>query len=418
MTRRFFLITLLIGCCVALAGCPSADGPADPENVGRSIRYYSLNSQAGLSQAVVVKGLPLVHTRQLLPLDAQGELVGGDSAEQQIEQVLDNLQAVLETAGSGLEYIVRLNVYADSSQTVDFVRDRLCQRLNSLGQPTFTAVVSPLPHPGALVAVDAVAVPPPAYPRSWPGDAVVLKRCETVGGDTEFADAAVMPVGGVVYLSGQPDKSPRAEAAAKSLAKLFEIVDQLQLERSHVVQLKVFIDSATEADEVLREVKRQFPDRIAPPVVFVEWIASAPVEIEMIVHAPLTGDKPHDAVRYYTPPGVKPSPTFSRVAVVESHRQIYISGLSAREGGDGESQVRDVFAQLKQVLSETDSDLRHLAKATYYVSDEDVSTKLNELRPEFYDPERPPAASKAMVHGMGQSDRTLTIDMIAVPSAL
>ncbi len=33
----------------------------------------------------------------------------------------------------------------------------------------------------------------------------------------------------------------------------------------------------------------------------------------------------------------------------------------------------------------------------------------------LYDQERPPAASKVMVHGVGQSGRTLTMDMIAVP---
>ena len=51
---------------------------------------------------------------------------------------------------------------------------------------------------------------------------------------------------------------------------------------------------------------------------------------------------------------------------------------------------------------------------TYYVPDQDASDMLNKMRPEFYDPERPPAASKVMVHGVARSDRTLTMDMIAV----
>lgn len=125
-------------------------------------------------------------------------------------------------------------------------------------------------------------------------------------------------------------------------------------------------------------------------------------------------DKPAETIEYYNPPEVNPSPTFSRAALVRTERQVYISGLSARASGDGEAQVRDVFDQLKQILSETGSDLRHLAKATYYVSDDDASTMLNKLRGEFYDPERPPAASKVTVHGVGQPERTLTMDMIAV----
>ena len=444
MVWRSIPSILLAACCVLLAGCPasretSVEDASVPDaippsvttapdtavrdavprpHVEPSISYVPLDAPAGMSQAVVVEGYPLVHTRQFLPLDAEGKLVGEGSAEKQVEQVLTNLEAVLDAADSSLNKLVRLHVCADSPETVDSVREQLSKRLDAAVRPAITAVVSPLSDPKALVAVDAVAVGRAGSKLTWHGEPHPARgRCEAVAGDKDCADYAVMPAeGGVVYLSGQPDKSPRAEAAAKSLTALLEIVDQLQLKPSQVVQLKVFVDSAAAADEVLREVKQLFPG-LTPPVVFVEWIASAPVEIEMIVHLPLSSGKPDaETVRYYTPPDVKPSPTFSRVALVQTDRRIYISGLSARAPGNGEAQVRDVFNQLQQILSETGSDLRHLAKATYYVSDEDASAMLNKLRPEFYDPERPPAASKAMVHGLGRADRTLTMDMIAVGS--
>jgi enamine deaminase RidA (YjgF/YER057c/UK114 family) len=67
------------------------------------------------------------------------------------------------------------------------------------------------------------------------------------------------------------------------------------------------------------------------------------------------------------------------------------------------------------VLGQTGSDLRHLAKATYYVSDEQTSRALNELRPEYFEEGRAPAASKAMVSGTGMDGRAITMDMIAVP---
>jgi type I restriction-modification system DNA methylase subunit len=50
------------------------------------------------------------------------------------------------------------------------------------------------------------------------------------------------------------------------------------------------------------------------------------------------------------------------------------------------------------------------------IIDNDASAKLNELRPKFYDPQRPPAASKAQVFGVGVANRSLTLDMIAVPN--
>ena len=142
----------------------------------------------------------------------------------------------------------------------------------------------------------------------------------------------------------------------------------------------------------------------------------APVEIELIAQLPPT-DKPAESLRYYTPPNVRPSPAFSRVALVRSERQVFISGLSARAAGDGEAQARDVFAQLKSILATAGGDMLHLAKATYYVSDDDASNALDKARSEFFNPERPPAASKVMVHAVGRLGRTFTMDMIAVDCA-
>ena len=398
MTGRLFVAAVLAACCVASAG-----DAAEP-----SIRYLPRDAQKGLPQAVVVEGLPLVHTRQLLPLDRDGKLVGEGSADKQIEQVIDNLEAVLIKAGSGLGKLVRLNVYALSHETVGRVRAQLHRRLPADVRPAITAVLTPLPHRKALVAVDAVAA---ATERD---ETVALDRCEAVAGHKDCADFAVLPPGGVAYLSGQPEKGElTVSAVTKSLTTLLGLLDQLKLSPAQVVQLKVFLRPATSADDVLAEVKKHFPGQLTPPVVFVEWIASVPVEIELIAHLPAT-DAPSQSVEYYNPPDVKFSPAFSRAALVRTKRQIYISGLSARAAGDGEAQARDVFAQLKQILADVDSDLRHVAKATYYVSDDNASDLLNKVRPEFLDAERPPAASKVTVHGVGQAERTLTIDVIAV----
>jgi len=396
----------LMTCCLATAAhCPAVEQPAEP-----SVRYLPLDAPAGMSQAVVVQGQPLVYTRQLLPLDGDGKLVGDGSADRQIEQVLDNLEAVLDASGSSLGKLVRLNVYALSHQTADRVRELLGKRLDPAVRPAITVVLTPLPDRNALMAVDAIAV------TAEKGTAVVLKRCESVVGDKDCADAAVLPGGGVAYLSGVPQQGGlAASAVARSLSTLLKTLDHLKLTPADVVQVKVFLSPASSADEVLAEVKRLFPGQLAPPVVFVEWIASVPVEIELVAQLPTT-DEPAESIEYYNPPEMKPSPTFSRVALVRTDRQIYISGLSARAPGDGEAQARDVFAQLASILTETGSDMLHLAKATYYVSDDDASRAFDKLRPELFAPDRPPAASKVTLHGVGQPNRTLSMDMIAVGS--
>src|SRR5262249_10281404 len=93
---------------------------------------------------------------------------------------------------------------------------------------------------------------------------------------------------------------------------------------------------------------------------------------------------------------------------------VYTSGLYGRTATDAAGQVREAFAVLGDLLKETGSDFRHLAKATYYVADEETSRKLNELRPNYYDPRRPPAASKAVVPGVASPGKTGPLDMIAV----
>jgi enamine deaminase RidA (YjgF/YER057c/UK114 family) len=361
-----------------------------------------------MSQAVIVQGMPLVHTRQILPLDREGKLVGEGAADQQIEQVLANLEAVLKDSGSVMDKLVRVNVYALSTAVVTSFREQLSKRLGPDVRPAVTSVLTPLPNRKAQVAVDAVAG------AADGGTAVALKRCASVSGDDRCADAAVLPRGGIAYLSGQPDEGGlTASATVRSMSGLMKTLGHLKLTSKDVVHLKVFLRPATSAQEVLREVQEFFPGQITPPVVFVEWLAAVPAEIEMIAQYPLSG-KPAKDVEYFTPPEVRPSNTFSKVALVQTGRQVYISGLYARQPSRGEPQAVCVFEQLQEILAKTGSDMRHLVKATYYVSDDDAARWIDRSRPRYYDPTCPPAASKLMVHGVGQAQRTMTVDMIAV----
>ncbi len=139
----------------------------------------------------------------------------------------------------------------------------------------------------------------------------------------------------------------------------------------------------------------------------------APVEIELIAQLPPT-EQTAPNVQYYNsartealadlqPGGSGPRPAAG----------LHLGPLRAA-AGRGEDQARDVFAQLQTILDQTGSDMQHLAKASYYVFDDDAGRGFDRVRPVFFDPQRPPAASKVMVYGVGQAGRTLTMDMIAV----
>lgn len=171
----------------------------------------------------------------------------------------------------------------------------------------------------------------------------------------------------------------------------------------------------TEAAAVEKAVSKFFEGSTAPPIVLVEWKSELPIEIELVASSRVSAaDAP--PVEYLTPPGLPASPIFSRIARVNASKIIYISGLyTGKPGQSANTEVQALFPLLQETVQMGASDLEHLVKATYYVTDGEVSALLNKIRPDFYHPQRPPAASKAEIAGTGLAGHRLTLDMIAVP---
>lgn len=342
----------------------------------------------GTSAAVIVDQASRVHTAQILP-------GGNGDAESQTEQVLENLAGVLLKARSGPDRLVKVNVYAAREDVIPVVQRAFAKRFTGSARPAVTFVVGKLRRPDALVAMDAVAA-------------------TEVQEATRTREYAVLPPGPCVYLSGEPEKGPLVEAAKKSLETLRATWTWLGLRNDDIIHVKIFLHPTSSIDEVEQTVASFFGESTVPPLVFVEWSMPIPIEIEVIARAPSAEGR--EAVEYLNPPGVKASAIYSRAVRVNRGKTIYLSGLHGRQGASGEAEVVDIFDALRSLCEKTGSDLRHLVKATYYVSTDATSKKLNEVRPRFYDPQRPPAASKAMVPGVGAAAKTITVDMIAIES--
>ena len=163
-----------------------------------------------------------------------------------------------------------------------------------------------------------------------------------------------------------------------------------------------------------KQIAEFFNGETVPPLVFVDWISpKLPIEIEMIAAAP-ENRRAGESISYFTPPGFQPSNVYSKVARVNYGSLVYISGLYGTTPGNAAQQVLEIFESLKRAVQETGSNFESLAKAIYYVSDAEAGSKLNELRPKFYNPHRPPAASKALTHSVGFPGMSITMDMITV----
>jgi 2-iminobutanoate/2-iminopropanoate deaminase len=106
------------------------------------------------SQAVKAGGAVWVSGQ--IPLDpATGALVPGD-VEAQARQVLKNLGAILEAAGSGFDRVVKATVYLTDLDDFDVVNRVYAEFMPSPPPARACVQVSRLPR-GARVEIDAVA---------------------------------------------------------------------------------------------------------------------------------------------------------------------------------------------------------------------------------------------------------------------
>lgn len=383
-----------------------------PAGAAEGVREVRPDEKSSTSAATVVEGaLPLAHTAQLFPVDAKGQVVAPGRAEAQADAVVDQLDSVLRSIRSDSGRLIKVHVYAARADVVPAIEAVLARRLAGKARPAIAYVVGALAEPEALVAMDAIAVAPRADAPGPVNRQTLSAPIRRRVGD----QVKILPTGARVYISGQAEPGSNVvEATRKTLAGLGATLEHLGLTKADVVQVKSFLQPIAATDDVAGEIREFFGEGHVPALVFVEWRMSTPIEIELI--AASTPKAGAEAVEYLTPPGLKPSPVFCRVVRVNRGDSIFVSGLYGPAPASGVKQVETIFETLRQVLNDAGSDFRHLVKATYYVSDEDAGRALNDLRPRYYDPARPPAASKATVAGVGAEGRSVTVDMIAVPT--
>ncbi len=120
------------------------------EGLGEPISHYTDAVRAG----------DLLFVSGVVPVDADGGLVGGADVVEQAEAVFRNMRRVLAAAGAGPEDVVKVTVFlldVDDRPRINPVRRAFFGET----RPASTLVeVSRLAIPGALIEVEAVAVVP------------------------------------------------------------------------------------------------------------------------------------------------------------------------------------------------------------------------------------------------------------------
>ena len=106
------------------------------------------------SQAIKANGF--IFTSGQIPLTLDGELIEGDIHEQ-TRQVLTNLSAVLEAAGSSLEHIVKTTIYLTNMDDFIAVNTVYAEFFAGSFPARSTVAVKTLPK-NVQVEIDAIAL--------------------------------------------------------------------------------------------------------------------------------------------------------------------------------------------------------------------------------------------------------------------
>jgi enamine deaminase RidA (YjgF/YER057c/UK114 family) len=403
-SRRRFLRESTAGALAITAatyGCSREEPPPPPPAPARKLSdiLESVNPDVatGASEAVIVKGkqIPLVFTDQIRPRNP------GDPVSKQFSDVMEQLREHLKPAGSGWGALVRMHYYVRVDETADAIRGVMARVFKDVHKPATTFSRGELEFTDAAFAMDVISFSGEVPSEGPPS----IRRTD---------HAIVVPSGPLLFISGEARNGSLDVATRETLVALESTLKLAGCTWADVVQIKSFVSKMPEVGRVRSIVNEHLGEQPKPMLSFVEWLSSSfPIEIELVARVPTErGDKMSGTVEFLNPPDVAKSPVFSRAAIVKSERLLFTSGLYG-DGADAGARIRDIFGKVRALSEQAGSNLEHLVKATYYVQDAESSKLLNDIRPEFYKPERPPAASKAIVRGVGRTDRKITVDMIA-----
>jgi 2-iminobutanoate/2-iminopropanoate deaminase len=127
----------------------------EEKQVVRTDRAPAPFQGAPYSQAIRANGFVFVSGQ--LSLEPEHAEIVGDSIGEQTEKVFDNLQAILEEAGSGLDRIVKTTVFLVDLGDFAGMNEVYARRVGEPPPARATVEISKLPS-GAKVEIEAVAL--------------------------------------------------------------------------------------------------------------------------------------------------------------------------------------------------------------------------------------------------------------------
>jgi 2-iminobutanoate/2-iminopropanoate deaminase len=111
----------------------------------------------GAPYSQAIKGGGLVFVAGQVSLKPGDKEISGETIQEQTEQVLANLGAILEAAGSGFDRLVKTTVFLQSLDDFQGMNEVYAKHVGELPPARSTVEVAKLPS-GALVEIEAIAL--------------------------------------------------------------------------------------------------------------------------------------------------------------------------------------------------------------------------------------------------------------------
>lgn len=126
------------------------------------------------------------------------------------------------------------------------------------------------------------------------------------------------------------------------------------------------------------------------------------------------------AANFINPETMQSPDGYTHVVEVTSGRPVYISGQVALDrdgklaGGDIRSQTRQVFENMRAALAAVGGTLGDVVKLNTYLLDVTEMPAVREVRNEYFDSGRPPAATAVEVSRLEPDGVLIEIEAVAV----
>ena len=302
--------------------------------------------------------------------------------EAQVKQSLENLGAVLKSAGLDFSDVVNSNVYLTDIKNFP-VMNKVYKTYFPQNPPARTTIAVPALPGGSHIEITFIAS------RNKKREYIYADGVKPA--PTDLFSGGVM-VGDLFYLSGQGSRHyktkefPQGEIEGhvkQTMENLGAVLKAAGMDFSHVVKTNIFLTDMNNFARMNEVYKTYF--KSDPPARTTVGVTALPGEPPIeITFVASKAKKPQSIVR---PAGDKPNPILSPAVQIGS--VLFPSGKAGFAQGGIEAQVKEVMDGLGESLKAGGLDFSNVVEAKVYLADIKDYGKMNEVYRTYFKSEPP-----------------------------